>query len=152
MDRSICEGSPVNLTQLVDTLSSAFQHDPALSLPRRQRSQRTDPNAIRRSTPLRCALARERRSADRADEAAQALSRNEALTPKQFPQQPQRRGLVALGLDQDFENLAFAVDCPVCLLTSQSAANPSANANSLLAGNLQGIFANLNQIRRKVCG
>jgi putative NIF3 family GTP cyclohydrolase 1 type 2 len=46
-----------------------------------------------------------------ADEAAQALSRNEALTPKQFPQQPQRRGLVALGLDQDFENLAFAVDC-----------------------------------------
>ncbi len=34
---------------------------------------------------------------------------NEALTSKQFPQQPQRRGLVALGLDQDFENLAFAV-------------------------------------------
>src|ERR1700674_3250087 len=34
--------------------------------------------------------------------------RNEALTSKQFPQQPQRRGLVALGLDQDFENLAFA--------------------------------------------
>jgi hypothetical protein len=33
--------------------------------------------------------------------------RNEALTPKQFPQQPQRRGLVALGLDQDFENLAL---------------------------------------------
>jgi hypothetical protein len=31
MDQSICEGSPVNLTQLVDTLSSAFQHDPALS-------------------------------------------------------------------------------------------------------------------------
>src|ERR1700688_3334877 len=37
--------------------------------------------------------------------------RNEVLTSKQFPQQPQRRGLVALGLDQDFENLAFAVDC-----------------------------------------
>ena len=37
--------------------------------------------------------------------------RNEALTPKQFPQQPQRRGVVALGLDQDFENLALAVDC-----------------------------------------
>ena len=36
---------------------------------------------------------------------------DEALTSKQFPQQPQRRGLVALGLDQDFENLAFAVDC-----------------------------------------
>jgi hypothetical protein len=36
--------------------------------------------------------------------------RSEALTSKQFPQQPQRRGLV-LGLDQDFENLAFAVDC-----------------------------------------
>ena len=34
--------------------------------------------------------------------------RNEALTSKQFPQQPQRRGLVALGLDQDFENLVFA--------------------------------------------
>jgi hypothetical protein len=31
MDRSICEGSPADLTQLVDTLSSAFQHDPALS-------------------------------------------------------------------------------------------------------------------------
>ena len=30
MDRSICEGSPTDLTQLVDTLSSAFQHDPAL--------------------------------------------------------------------------------------------------------------------------
>src|SRR2546430_6230903 len=29
--------------------------------------------------------------------------RNEALTSKQFPQQPQRRGLVALGLHQDFE-------------------------------------------------
>src|ERR1700724_3199769 len=37
--------------------------------------------------------------------------RNEALTSKQFPQQPQRRDLVALGLDQDLENLAFAVDC-----------------------------------------
>ena len=37
-------------------------------------------------------------------------------------------------------------------LMSQSAANPSANANSLLAGNLQGIFPNLNQIRRKVYG
>ena len=36
---------------------------------------------------------------------------NEALTSKQFPQEPQRRGLVALGLDQDLENLAFAVDC-----------------------------------------
>jgi hypothetical protein len=35
---------------------------------------------------------------------------NEALTSKQFPQQPQRRDFVALGLDQDFENLAFAVD------------------------------------------
>jgi Putative transposase of IS4/5 family (DUF4096) len=31
MDRSICEGSPADLTQLVDTLSSAFQHDLALS-------------------------------------------------------------------------------------------------------------------------
>ena len=31
MDRSICQGSPADLTQLVDTLSSAFQHDPALS-------------------------------------------------------------------------------------------------------------------------
>src|ERR1700730_13687062 len=36
--------------------------------------------------------------------------RNEALTSKQFPQQPQRRDFTALGLDQDFENLAFAVD------------------------------------------
>ena len=36
---------------------------------------------------------------------------NEALTSKKFPEQPQRRGLVALGLDQDFENVAFAVDC-----------------------------------------
>ena len=36
--------------------------------------------------------------------------RNETLTSKQFPQQPHRRGLVALGLDQDLENLAFAVD------------------------------------------
>src|ERR1700732_3155480 len=35
---------------------------------------------------------------------------NEALTSNKFPQQPHRRGLVALGLDQDFENLAFAVD------------------------------------------
>ena len=31
MDRSICQGSPADQTQLVDTLSSAFQHDPALS-------------------------------------------------------------------------------------------------------------------------
>lgn len=31
MDRSICQGSPADLTQLVDTLSSAFQYDPALS-------------------------------------------------------------------------------------------------------------------------
>src|ERR1700730_10050367 len=36
---------------------------------------------------------------------------NEALTANHVPQQPQRRGLVASGLDQDFENLAFAVDC-----------------------------------------
>ena len=35
---------------------------------------------------------------------------NEALTSKQFPEQPQRRGFIALGLDQDLENLAFAVD------------------------------------------
>ena len=33
--------------------------------------------------------------------------RNEALPPKQCPQ---RRGLVALGLDQNLENLSFAVD------------------------------------------
>ena len=31
MDRSICQGSLADLTQLVDTLSSAFQYDPALS-------------------------------------------------------------------------------------------------------------------------
>ena len=31
MERSICQGNPADLTQLVDTLSSAFQHDPALS-------------------------------------------------------------------------------------------------------------------------
>jgi hypothetical protein len=31
MDRSICQGSPADLTQLVNTLSSAFQNDPALS-------------------------------------------------------------------------------------------------------------------------
>jgi len=36
--------------------------------------------------------------------------RNEALPSKQCPEQPQRRGLVALGLDQDLENLSFAVD------------------------------------------
>ena len=35
---------------------------------------------------------------------------NEALTSKQFPQQPQRRDFIALGLDEDLENLAFAVD------------------------------------------
>jgi hypothetical protein len=29
---------------------------------------------------------------------------------KQFPEQPQRRGFVALGLDQDLKNLAFAFD------------------------------------------
>jgi hypothetical protein len=33
--------------------------------------------------------------------------RNEALTSKQFPQQPQRRDFIAVGLDQDLENLAF---------------------------------------------
>jgi hypothetical protein len=32
--------------------------------------------------------------------------RNKALAAKQFPHQPHRRGLVALGLDQDLENLA----------------------------------------------
>jgi hypothetical protein len=31
MDQLICQGSPANLAQLVDTLSSAFQYDPALS-------------------------------------------------------------------------------------------------------------------------
>jgi hypothetical protein len=31
MDRSICQGSPADLTQLVNTLSSAFQYDPAFS-------------------------------------------------------------------------------------------------------------------------
>jgi hypothetical protein len=31
IDRSICEGSSADLSQLVQTLSSAFQHDPALS-------------------------------------------------------------------------------------------------------------------------
>jgi hypothetical protein len=36
--------------------------------------------------------------------------RNEALTSKEIPQQPHRRGFVAWGLDQDLENLAFAVD------------------------------------------
>ncbi len=36
--------------------------------------------------------------------------RNEALASKQFLEQPQRRGLVALGLDQDLKNLTFAVD------------------------------------------
>lgn len=36
--------------------------------------------------------------------------RNERQTSKQFPEQPQRRGLIASGLDQDLENLAFAVD------------------------------------------
>ena len=36
--------------------------------------------------------------------------RNEALPSKQFPQQPYRRSLVASGLNQDLENLAFAVD------------------------------------------
>jgi hypothetical protein len=45
--------------------------------------------------------------------------RNEALTPKQFPQQLQRRGLVALGLDPDFENLAFAVDRAICTFAVQ---------------------------------
>jgi hypothetical protein len=34
--------------------------------------------------------------------------RNEALTSKEFPQQPHRRGFVALGLDEDLENLAVA--------------------------------------------
>jgi hypothetical protein len=29
---------------------------------------------------------------------------------------------------------------------------PVSGEDSLLSGNLQGIFANLNQIRRKVCG
>jgi hypothetical protein len=36
--------------------------------------------------------------------------RNEALPSKQCRQQPQRRGLVALGLDQNLESLSFAVD------------------------------------------
>jgi hypothetical protein len=36
--------------------------------------------------------------------------RNEALPSKEFPQQLHRRGFVAVGLDQDLENLAFAVD------------------------------------------
>jgi len=36
--------------------------------------------------------------------------RNEGLMSKQCPQQPHRRSHVALELDQDLENLAFAVD------------------------------------------
>ena len=36
--------------------------------------------------------------------------RNEGLMSKQCPQQPHRGGLVALELDQNIGNLAFAVD------------------------------------------
>jgi hypothetical protein len=36
--------------------------------------------------------------------------RNKALASKQFSEEPHRHGLIALGLDQDLENLAFAVD------------------------------------------
>jgi hypothetical protein len=36
--------------------------------------------------------------------------RNKALASKQFPEQPRRRGLIALWLYQDLENLAFAVN------------------------------------------
>jgi hypothetical protein len=42
--------------------------------------------------------------------------------------------------------------CSSVCLTRQSAANQSLVLNSLLAGNLQGIFPNLNQIGRKVYG
>jgi hypothetical protein len=36
--------------------------------------------------------------------------RNEALASKEFAEQPQCCDLVALGLNEDFKNLAFAVD------------------------------------------
>jgi len=36
--------------------------------------------------------------------------RNKALPSEQFPEQPHRCGLVALGLQQDLENLAFAIN------------------------------------------
>ena len=36
--------------------------------------------------------------------------RNKALVSQQFPEQPQRCGLVALRLDQHLENLGFVVD------------------------------------------
>ena len=45
--------------------------------------------------------------------------RNKAPASKQFPEQPQRCGLVAVRLDQDLQNLAFAVDrTPQVLLPS----------------------------------
>jgi hypothetical protein len=31
MDRTICQGNSADLARMVETLSSAFQHDPALS-------------------------------------------------------------------------------------------------------------------------
>src|SRR6202040_2361347 len=36
--------------------------------------------------------------------------RNESLVTKEFAEQPQCRDLVALGLNENFENLAFAVN------------------------------------------
>ena len=39
-------------------------------------------------------------------------NRRIALTPKKWPEQPHRRGFVALGPAQELENLAFAVDSP----------------------------------------
>jgi hypothetical protein len=36
--------------------------------------------------------------------------RNETLVTKEFAKQPQCRGLVAMGLNENFENLAFAVN------------------------------------------
>jgi len=41
---------------------------------------------------------------------------------------------------------------PVCLADEPVSGEPVCEANSLLAGNLQGIFPNLNQIRRRVYG
>jgi hypothetical protein len=38
------------------------------------------------------------------------MPRPKALASKQFPEQPRRRGLIALWLYQDLENLAFAVN------------------------------------------
>src|SRR6516164_4412574 len=58
--------------------------------------------------------------------------RNEALAPKEFAEQAQRGGLIALGLNKDLKHLAFAIS--FAFQTARSPFHQDATACKLSAG------------------